>query len=72
MHCPDNMSGFEYVELVAAVSLLLAKDQTAFNTFLLAEFFNDVSRQLFILAAFNEKNERNLKKASEQIDITII
>lgn len=72
MHCPDNMSGFEYVELVAAVSLLLAKDQSAFNTFLLGEFLNDVSRQLFVLAAFSEKRERDLKKANEQVNITII
>ena len=61
MHCPENLSGCEYVELVAAVSILLAKNQTAFNTFLLAEFLNDVSHQLFVLAAFIEAQENRDK-----------
>lgn len=62
MHCPDNLSGCEYVELVAAVSILLSKNQTAFNTFLLGEFLNDVSHQLYSLAAFKDAEENRKKK----------
>jgi hypothetical protein len=62
MHCPDNISGYEYVELVAAAAIILSKDLNAWNTFLLAEFLNDVSRQLFVLGGFKEFQEKKNKK----------
>jgi hypothetical protein len=64
MHCPENLDGSTYVELVAAVSVLLARDLDARTTFLLAEFIQNVSYQLFTLAAFKEAEEFRKKKAN--------
>lgn len=58
MHCPDGMNGCEYIELVAAVSIALSKNLSARETFLLAEFLQSVSYQLFTLAAFKESEDR--------------
>lgn len=69
MHAPENLSGCEYVELVAAVSILLAKNQTASNTFLLSEFLFDVSHFLLELAAFTEAQENRNKNAAAQANL---
>lgn len=61
MHCPDGISGSQYIELVAAISIALANDLNAKEIFLLAEFLQAVSCQLFTLAAFKE-SERSHKK----------
>lgn len=52
MHCPDNISGEEYVALVAAAAMLLSRGLNDFETFALAEFLQSVSTQLFTLGAF--------------------
>ena len=54
MHCPENITGDEYVELVAAASLLLSRNLSARQTFILADFLQSVSTQLYTLAAFKE------------------
>lgn len=58
MHCPDHISGSEYIGLVAAVSLLLSRDLNARETFILAEFLDAVSDQLCTLAAFKDLEKR--------------
>lgn len=58
MHCPDQISGSEYIGLVAAVSLLLSRDLNARDTFILAEFLSAVSSQMCTLAAFKEWEKR--------------
>ena len=57
MHCPENLSGSEYVELVAAVAILLSKDLSAINTFVLAELLQSVSYQLVTIAAFKDAEQ---------------
>lgn len=57
MHCPENIDGNCYVEMVAAVSILLAKDLSSAQTFILAEFMQAVSYQLGFLAAFKDTEE---------------
>lgn len=52
MHCPDGMKGEEYIALVAAASMLLSKNLDQTETFILAEFLQSVSSQLFTLGAF--------------------
>lgn len=52
MHCPDGMKGEEYIAMVAAASLLLSKNLDQTETFILAEFLQAVSSQLFTLGAF--------------------
>lgn len=61
MHCPDGINGCEYIELVAAAAIALSRDLDARNTFLLAEFLQSVSYQLFTLAAFKESQEGHHK-----------
>jgi hypothetical protein len=58
MHCPDGADGSTYVELVAAVSVILSRPLGAKETFILAEFLQAVSCQLVTLAAFKEKDIR--------------
>lgn len=58
MHCPEDLDGCTYIELVAAAAIALSKNLNAKNTFLLAEFLQAVSYQLFTLAAFKEAEER--------------
>lgn len=62
MHCPEGISGSQYIELVAAVSILLARDLDVRETFFLAEFLQAVSYQLFNLAAFKEADKMRKKK----------
>lgn len=62
MHCPEDINGFEYIELVAAVAIVLARGLNAWNTFLLAEFLQSLSHQLFILAAFKDAEEHRKSK----------
>lgn len=57
MHCPDGINGCEYIELVAAVAIVLSRELDARNTFLLAEFLQSVSYQLFTLGAFKESHD---------------
>ncbi|HEX3025698.1 MAG TPA: hypothetical protein VHR42_00490 [Clostridia bacterium] len=54
MHCPDGIDGKEYVALVAAASILLSESLNAKDTFILAEFLQAVSYQMFTLGAFKE------------------
>lgn len=54
MHCPDGINGPQYIGLVAAVSMMIARDLDVKETFLAAEFIQAVSCQLFTLAAFKE------------------
>lgn len=54
MHCPDGVSGNEYIALVAALSMSLAKNLGPREIFILAELLQNVSYQLFTLAAFKE------------------
>lgn len=69
MHCPENIGGNTYVELVAAVSIVLAQGLDAKSTFLIAEFMQSVSSQLLMLAAFKDAEEirtrDRLKKEEE-------
>lgn len=58
MHCPGNFDGKVYVELVAAVSILLSEHLNALQTFILAEFLDSVSDQMFVLGAFKESEEQ--------------
>lgn len=58
MHCPDHISGSEYIGLVAAVALLLSRDLNARETFILAEFLDAVSDQMITLAAFKDLEKR--------------
>ena len=62
MHCPDGMNGCEYIQLVAATAMVLARDLDARETFLLAEFLQAVSCQLTTLAIFkeSEKHEKSI------------
>lgn len=62
MHCPDGINGSQYIELVAAVSIALARELNVKETFLLAEFLQAVSYQLFTLAAFKEADKMKRKK----------
>lgn len=52
MHCPDGLKGNEYVSLVAAAAILLSENLDETQTFILAEFLQAVSYQLFTLGAF--------------------
>lgn len=52
MHCPDGIKGEDYILAVAAASLMLSKNLDQRDTFVLAEFLQNVSIQLFTLAAF--------------------
>lgn len=61
MHCPDNIDGCTYIELVAAAAIALSNGLDAKKTFLLAEFLQSVSYQLFTLAAFKETEEHRKK-----------
>lgn len=61
MHCPDDIDGCTYVELVAAAAIALSHDLDTKNTFLLAEFLQAVSYQLFTLAAFKESESHRKK-----------
>jgi hypothetical protein len=58
MHCPDGVDGCEYIMLVAAAAIVLSRDLDALDTFLLAEFLQSVSSQLFTLGAFKEAEKR--------------
>jgi hypothetical protein len=58
MHCPDGVNGNEYVALVAAISMSLAKNLDPRETFILAELLQNVSYQLFTLGAFKEFERR--------------
>lgn len=62
MHCPDNVDGNTYIELVAAASIALTHDLDAKNTFFLAEFLQSVSCQMFTLAAFKESQDHKHKR----------
>ena len=68
MHCPDNMDGNNYVVLVAAASMILAENLDAKDTFILAEFLQNVSYQLFTLAGFKEFKEFEIHKALQKED----
>ncbi|MDR3551744.1 MAG: hypothetical protein P4L75_01340 [Clostridia bacterium] len=57
MHCPDGINGNEYIALVAATAALLSQNLGEFDTFLLAEFLQAVSSQLFTLGAFKALEE---------------
>jgi hypothetical protein len=57
MHCPENVDGSTYIELVAAVSIILSKNLSPLETFILAEFMQSVSIQLFTLGAFKDAEE---------------
>jgi hypothetical protein len=61
MHCPDGIDGNTYVEIVAAVSILLSKQLNALETFILAEFLQSVSFQLLTIATFKEVENKNNK-----------
>lgn len=52
MHCPDGMSGNEYNALVTATAAILAGPLDETEIYILAEFTQSVSNQLFTLAAF--------------------
>ena len=58
MHCPDGVNGNEYVALVAAISMSLAKNLDPRETFILAELLQNVSYQLFTLGAVKEFERR--------------
>ena len=62
MHCPENMNGGEYVELVAAASLLLSRNLSGLQTFILADFLQAVSTQMYTLAAFKEAERIRAEK----------
>lgn len=66
MHSPENMDGNTYIELVAAVSVALARNFDAKSTFLLAEFIQAVGNQLITLAIFKEAEEIRIKKRREK------
>jgi hypothetical protein len=61
MHCPDGVNGCEYIELVAAAAMVLARDLDVRSIFLLAEFMQAVSSQLFTLGAFKDAEEHKKK-----------
>jgi hypothetical protein len=61
MHCPENIDGNTYVELVAAASILLSQRLSAFETFILAEFLSAVSCQMINIAAFKEIEKKDKK-----------
>lgn len=54
MHCPEGMNGKDYITLVAAVSIILSENLNQLETFILAEFLQTVSVQLFTLGAFKK------------------
>lgn len=62
MHCPDNVQGEEYVALVASTSILLSQNLDAVETFVLAEFLQNVGYQLITLAAFKEFDDHRRKE----------
>lgn len=64
MHCPEDVDGSTYLELVTAVSVALARNLDAKSTFLLAEFAQAVSSQMITLAIFKEAEER--RRAEEK------
>lgn len=59
MHCPDSLDGNEYIALVTATSALLAGPLSDAETYILAEFMQAVSNQLFTLAAFKTIEGKN-------------
>lgn len=65
MHCPDNVDGNAYIELVAAVSILLSKQLNARETFMLAEFLQSVSYQMLTIATFKDVAEHKEKDQSK-------
>ncbi|CDZ25149.1 hypothetical protein CCDG5_2069 [[Clostridium] cellulosi] len=62
MHCPDGISGSEYIELIAAVAIAISQKLDVKETFWVAEFLQAVSYQLFTLAAFKEAERARKKK----------
>jgi hypothetical protein len=58
MHCPDQIDGNTYVELVAAVAILLSKQLSSLETFIFAEFLQSVGYQMVTIAAFKEVEEQ--------------
>lgn len=66
MHCPENIDGNTYVELVAAAAILLSQNLDDVNTFILAEFLQSVSNQMVVLAAFKDFDRR--RRASPKKD----
>ncbi|MFT9055517.1 MAG: hypothetical protein ABF449_02670 [Ethanoligenens sp.] len=66
MHCPDGMSGTQYVALVAALSSLLSENLNATETLILSDLLNNVSNQLLIIAAFKEAEEDRQRKNGQQ------
>lgn len=62
MHCPDNVKGEEYIAAVAAASILLSKNLNDIETYILAEFLQSVSTQMFTLAAFKTIEQARKKK----------
>lgn len=62
MHCPDGISGSQYVALVAALSALLSENLNAYDTLILAELLNNVSNQLLIISAFKQTEEERRRK----------
>ena len=61
MHCPENVDGKVYVELVAAVSIFLSEQLNAIDIFTLSEFMQSVSYQMLVIATFKEAQERAAK-----------
>ena len=61
MHCPDSINGNTYVELVAAVSILLSQHLSALEIYILAEFLQSVSCQMVTIATFKEIAEHKEK-----------
>jgi len=57
MHCPESFDGNLYVELVAAMSILLSQRLSALENYILAEFLQAVSSQMITIAAFKEIEE---------------
>lgn len=79
MHCPDGITGTQYVALVAALSALLSENLDAYNTLILSELLNNVSDQLLIIAAFKQTEEDRRHKngqpdtlAENLVDASII
>lgn len=61
MHCPPNMTGTQYVALVAALSSLLSEKLDAENTLILSELLDSVSDQLLIISAFKQAEQDRRK-----------
>ena len=67
MHCPDGVDGKTYIAMVAATSMLLSNSLDEHETYILAEFLQSVSLQLFTLGAFKGAEYERKRLAAMEI-----